>query len=146
MPVERISEKLRRQVIERAVGYCEYCHCPDSASSSPFAIDHIVPRARGGKTVLKNLAYACQGCNGKKRDKMQAVDPFTREVVDLFHLRQQKWSDHFAWNEDFTLMIGLTQTGRATLVALDLNRIGVVNLRKLLLNSNQHPMEGYEQA
>lgn len=146
MPVERISEKLRRQVIERARGYCEYCHCPDSASSSPFAIDHIVPRARGGKTVLKNLAYACQGCNGKKRDKMQAVDPFTREVVDLFHPRQQKWSDHFAWNEDFTLMIGLTQTGRATLVALDLNRIGVVNLRKLLLNSNQHPMEGYEQA
>jgi hypothetical protein len=141
MPVKRISEKLRLRVIERAQGYCEYCRCPDSVSSSPFAIDHIVPKARVGKTVLRNLAYACQGCNGKKRDKTQAVDPFTGEMVDLFHPRQQRWSDHFVWNEDFTLMIGLTPTGRATLVALDLNRAGVVNLRKLMLNSNQHPLE-----
>ena len=142
MPVKRISEKLRRRVIERARGYCEYCRCPDSISSSPFAVDHIIPKARGGKTVLRNLAYACHGCNGKKRDRVRAIDPFTGEVVDLFHPRRQKWSDHFAWNEDFTRMIGLTPTGRATLVALDLNRAGVVNLRKLLLNSNQHPLEG----
>jgi len=36
-------------------------------------------------------------------------------------------------------VIGLTPTGRATIVALELNRAGVINLRKLLRNSTQHP-------
>ena len=139
MAAKRVGAKQRRQVIERAQGYCECCRCPDSISSDPFSIDHIIPKVRGGRTTLRNLAYACQGCNGKKHDKVQAVDPFTFEVVNLFHPRQQQWLDHFAWNEDFTLVIGLTPTGRATIVALELNRAGVINLRKLLRNSTQHP-------
>jgi hypothetical protein len=36
-------------------------------------------------------------------------------------------------------MIGLTPTGRATIAAMDLNRFGVVNLRRLLLLINEHP-------
>ncbi len=51
----------------------------------------------------------------------------------------QAWSDHFAWNYDFTLVIGLTATGRATVEALRLNRPGVVNLRRALLAIAEHP-------
>ncbi len=36
------------------------------------------------------------------------------------------------WNEDFTLAIGSTPTGRATAPQLQLNREGVVNLRRVL--------------
>ena len=141
MPAKRIPQKLRRQVIARASGYCEYCRCPDSFSSDPFSVDHIIPKSKGGKTTLNNLAYACHGCNGKKYDRMRVIDPFTKKRVGLFHPRNHRWQEHFAWNEDFSKIVGLSPTGRGTVAALELNRIGVVNLRKLLRNSNQHPPE-----
>ena len=50
-------------------------------------------------------------------------------MVPLYHPRQHRWPDHFAWNEDTTIVIGLTPTGRATVEALRLNRENVVNLR-----------------
>jgi hypothetical protein len=59
--------------------------------------------------------------------------------VPLFHPRRNRWHEHFEWSADLTLMIGLTPTGRATIAAMDLNRFGVVNLRRLLLLINEHP-------
>ena len=141
MPVDYISEKLRKQFIKRAHGYCEYCRCPDSVTNSPFSLDHIIPQSKGGKTALRNLAYACQGCNGKKHNKLTAFDFFTHKRVALFHPCKQNWADHFGWSEDFTLVLGLTPTGRATIEALGMNRTGVVNLREILQDSNQHPPE-----
>lgn len=43
------------------------------------------------------------------------------------------------WNRDFTLVIGVTPIGRATLAALRLNRPGVVNLREALYAVGKHP-------
>jgi hypothetical protein len=40
---------------------------------------------------------------------------------------------------DATQMIGLSACGRATIVALKLNRANVVNLRRLLANAQLHP-------
>jgi len=37
------------------------------------------------------------------------------------------------------LMVGTTPTGRATIEALQLNRGGVVNLRRLLYAVGEHP-------
>jgi len=45
----------------------------------------------------------------------------------------------YIWNEDFTLIIGLTPTGRATVETLQLNREGLVNLRRLLYAMGEHP-------
>jgi hypothetical protein len=61
------------------------------------------------------------------------------ELASLFHPRSQNWDKHFAWNENFTIVIGLTPTGRATIERLQLNRVGVVNLRQVLAAINQHP-------
>jgi hypothetical protein len=47
---------------------------------------------------------------------------------------------HFTWNDDFTLMIGLTLTGRATIAALHLNRAELVNLRRALYTLGEHPL------
>ena len=52
---------------------------------------------------------------------------------------QQRWRDHFAWNEDATLIVGLTATGRATVAALKLNRPELVNLREVLYVTQKHP-------
>ncbi len=104
-----------------------------------FECEHIVPLSQSGATTLGNLAYACGGCNRAKAARTSAPDPETSESVQLFHPRAQVWGDHFAWNYDFTLVIGLTATGRATVEALRLNRLGVVNLRRALLAIAEHP-------
>ncbi|MCY7391068.1 MAG: hypothetical protein LH647_06055, partial [Leptolyngbyaceae cyanobacterium CAN_BIN12] len=59
-------------------------------------------------------AYACLGCNWNKADKTTVLDPYTSEPTGLFHPRRHKWPDHFAWNNDFTLIHGITPIGRAT--------------------------------
>ena len=57
----------------------------------------------------------------------------------MFHPRRQRWSDHFAWNEDATLIIGLSSTGRATVTSLHLDRPELVNLRRILAAAGEHP-------
>lgn len=46
---------------------------------------------------------------------------------------------YFGWNEDFTQMIGLTPTGRATVETLKLNRAGLMNMRQVLCMAGKHP-------
>jgi hypothetical protein len=109
----------------------------------PFSAEHIEPRSQAGKTNLTNLAWACQGCNNHKYNKSSARDPVSGEVVALFHPRRQLWSDHFIWNEDGTLVLGLSPSGRATVEALLLNRNGLVNLRLILFAVHEHPPEEF---
>jgi len=45
----------------------------------------------------------------------------------------------FAWNADFTLIIGLTPTGCATVETWQLNREGLINLRRVLCAMGEHP-------
>lgn len=108
-------------------------------SSQPFAIEHIKPFIEGGKTVLSNLAFACHGCNGHKYTHTTGRDIVTRKEVALFNPRKQKWNEHFTWNNDFTLIIGKTPTGRATVETLQLNREGCLNLRRALFAFGKHP-------
>lgn len=136
-----ISAELRRLVFIRAHGCCEYCRCQVRYSPGAFHIEHIHPVESGGETVAENLALACQGCNSHKYTKIAARDPGTGKVVALFHPRQQRWNEHFGWNEDCSLILGLTPTGRATVLALQLNRERVVNLRRVLYQAYQHPPE-----
>lgn len=102
-----IPAALRRLVMERAAGYCEYCRCPAKYAAQSFAIEHIVPRQAGGPTVADNLALACQGCNAHKAIKTMADDPATHMPAQLYHPRQHRWRDHFTWSDDFTEIIGL---------------------------------------
>ncbi|MEI6236551.1 MAG: HNH endonuclease [Planctomycetota bacterium] len=105
----------------------------------PFAIEHIRPRCHGGKTVLSNLALACQGCNNHKYNKLCGQDPVGDYETLLFNPRQNSWVEHFAWNHDFTIILGRTAIGRTTVEELNMNRTGVVNLRRLLFESGEHP-------
>lgn len=139
MPRSRIRTSVRREAAQRAKYLCEYCGSQDSFASQPFSVDHIIPASEGGSDGLDNLAYSCYGCNGHKYNKTQAIDPATKETVALFHPRNQIWVDHFAWNEDCTLIKGLTSIGRATVEALRLNRASVVNLRRVLFALGLHP-------
>ena len=135
----RVSAVLRRLVIERARGCCEYCLSQASFSTQPFSVEHILPLDKGGLTESENLALSCQGCNNHKYNKTEGIDPVTRQRVSLYHPRQQAWSEHFAWNDDYSLILGITPTGRATVETLHVNRAGIVNLRRVLYAVRQHP-------
>ena len=135
----RVSAVLRRLVIERARGCCEYCLSQASFSTQPFSVEHILPLDKGGLTASENLALSRQGCNNHKYNKTEGIDPVTRQRVSLYHPRQQAWSEHFAWNDDYSLIIGITPTGRATVETLHVNRAGIVNLRRVLYAVRQHP-------
>jgi pyruvate-formate lyase-activating enzyme len=135
----RVRGRKRSTVAERAGRRCEYCRCPEYIGTQKFAVEHIVPFEQTQESNLQNLALACQGCNNHKYIKREARDPLTQELVPLYHPRKQKWSDHFAWNEDTTLVRGLTPTGRATVEALQLNRTEVVNFRRVLYHAGEHP-------
>jgi 5-methylcytosine-specific restriction endonuclease McrA len=134
-----LPASLRKVVRDRARNLCEYCCCPADYSSDPFTVDHTQPRQAGGQSILENLAWTCQGCNGSKHIRTSFTDPETQQNTPLFNPRQQAWTDHFQWSADFTEMIGLTACGRATIAALKLNRLGVVNLRRLLITAQLHP-------
>ncbi len=84
-------------------------------------IEHIVPLAKGGSNDESNLWLACPLCNRHKGDKTAAVDPETGEIVPLFNPRTQVWSEHFRWSDDALRIIGLTPSGRATVIALHLS-------------------------
>ncbi len=139
MPDARLTPELRQRVAERAHGCCEYCWSQVRYATQTFSVEHILARARGGMTVLDNLALACQGCNNHKYDKTEAVDPASGQQVPRYHPRRDQWDEHFAWSDDFTLIIGLTPPGRATVATLLLNREGVVNLRHVLYERGEHP-------
>ncbi|MBI3922994.1 MAG: HNH endonuclease [Armatimonadetes bacterium] len=139
MPEDRVSDRQGREVVERAWGCCEYCRSQARYAMQSFSVEHIIPKSQGGSTATTNLALACQGCNNHKYTKTEAQDPAGGSRVSLYHPRRQRWGDHFAWNEDFTLIVGLTPTGRATVEALQLNRQGLLNLRKVLYARGVHP-------
>jgi len=136
---KRISDSRKKQVAERARLYCEYCLSQSDFSPDSFSVEHIIPVSKSGSNDLDNLAYSCQGCNNRKYIHTEAIDPVTNTVIRLFHPREDRWSDHFQWSTDQSMIIGLTPSGRATVEKLDLNRKGVVNLRHVLTLIGEHP-------
>jgi hypothetical protein len=46
---------------------CQYCNIPVNLTSA--TIDHVIPRANGGKTIWQNCVTSCQKCNTKKGSK-----------------------------------------------------------------------------
>ena len=139
MSRSKIPEAIQNRVRQRANYLCEYCHASEQWQYVRFTVDHIIPLALGGFDNLENLALACFHCNRRKSSKTTAVDPESGLEVALFNPRQSPWSQHFIWSASGLLILGLTPTGRATAVALDLNRDRVLNIRAADQEIGRHP-------
>lgn len=63
-----MTKELRKQIMERDNYTCQICgkYMPDEVG---LQIDHIIPVAKGGKTILSNLRVLCDKCNRKKGAK-----------------------------------------------------------------------------
>ncbi|MBN2006360.1 MAG: HNH endonuclease [Anaerolineae bacterium] len=127
MSEHHITIQQKREIIRRAHGRCEYCKNQLRFTNQAFSIEHIIPKNQDGQSTPDNLALSCQSCNNHKYTKTTGLDPITGEEAPLFNPHQQRWDDHFAWNDDCTLIIGLTPTGHATVETLKLNKPGLVN-------------------
>lgn len=132
-----ISLSLRRFVIERAANHCEYCGLAQIGQIATFHIDHVVPVAVGGATNEDNLALACVSCSLRKGARQMGVDQVSGLEVPLFNPRKDNWPVHFYWDD--LVLVGQTPTGRATVIALAMNRTTALLIRGEEFHWGRHP-------
>lgn len=139
MSKQPIPREVRVRVALSADYRCAYCQTPARIIGPLLEVDHIVPESKGGSSDEPNLTLACPLCNSHKSDLIEAVDPETGQLVPLFNPRAEQWSVHFEWTEDGTTIRGKTPIGRATVLALDLNHMDVVAVRRLWVSVGWYP-------
>ncbi len=126
-----VPHRLYAAVATRAHHPREYCLAPESVFNLEFEVEHVAPAVQGGTDELDNLALACRSCNLRKGSVVQAADPLTAEVVQLFHPRQHAWPEHFELHLPEARIEGRTTVGRATVYRLGMNRPHAVRARRL---------------
>lgn len=55
----------RRALFQRDNFTCQYC----GDKPARLEVEHVVPRAQGGKNTWTNVTTACRSCNARKRDR-----------------------------------------------------------------------------
>lgn len=134
-----ISRFLRDVVRGLDKDRCAYCMTLSLLIGMALELDHIIPESRNGATEIHNLCQICPQCNRHKYNKIDAQDPLSMKRVLLFHPRQQQWHEHFIWSADGILITGVTDVGRATVEALQMNNPFVVRSRRLWVRFGEHP-------
>lgn len=134
-----VPVELRKIVCRQGGGRCGYCLSSELVTGTEMDLDHLTPTSLGGLTTEENLWPACSRCNSYKGDRVSARDPTSGDRVPLFNPRTQNWNKHFLWEDSGVRIVGLTAIGRATVVALRLNRSSLVNARRLWVSVGWHP-------
>ena len=130
-----MNRGLRNRIRRLAGNRCDYCRLPAGLDRLPFQVDHIIARQHGGATTIENLAWSCLHCNKHKGPNLVGIDPHTNRVAALFHPRRQEWTRHFYW--DGAILVGRTQSGRATIRVLAINDPDTVALRAELMDEGE---------
>lgn len=134
--LERSWEATKRFVYERAQGCGEYCRTCNTNTGQTMHVEHIIP---DGDNDPENLCLACANCNLSKATAVMVVDALTGSSGTLFNPRRQLWSEHFAWTNNYTKILGRTAIGRATVERLKMNRPRMVNVRQRWSKAGLHP-------
>ncbi len=94
----------RRVVFTRDNWSCQYC--ATKLSARDVTIDHVVPRAHGGKTEWKNCVTSCRPCNRWKADTtleksgMRLLSqPSTPSIVHFWDIKNGQLTWHPDWNQ-----------------------------------------------
>jgi 5-methylcytosine-specific restriction endonuclease McrA len=138
---KRIPSRLKNKVVVWAGNECSYCQLSqEKVFGFTLHVEHIIPVAGGGTNAEENLCLSCAWCNLSKGAKTEEIDPHTGTLTSLYHPRKENWEDHFEWDvNDLTVLRGKTATGRATIIALDMNSNQFINARANLLKVGWHP-------
>lgn len=130
-----IPAGLRRLVVNRANGCCEYCLQPEIFSFYSHEIDHVIAEKHGGRTVEENLALACKLCNTFKGSDIASIDPEEKKIVRLYQPRRDRWQNNFQIAEG--KLVPITAIARTTVWLLQLNRGDRIKERPMWLLSGQ---------
>jgi 5-methylcytosine-specific restriction endonuclease McrA len=101
----------RANLFLRDLYQCQYC--ADTFSIPELTLDHVIPRASGGKTTWENSVTACKVCNYKKGSKLQKPirAPFKPDYYGLvakwknrpFHVSHGSWYQYLGISESAML-------------------------------------------
>lgn len=86
--------KLRDYIYQRDQGVCVYCE--DAIGQ---ALEHVIPRSRGGPHIRENVVLSCTSCNSRKNDKI--IDQYTvKAFVHLTRVGESlQWVDE--WLDEY---------------------------------------------
>jgi HNH endonuclease len=132
-----ITVALRKLVIDRAQGKCEYCRIHQDFSIYTHEVDHVVAIKHGGETIAENLVLSCLPCNRHKGSDLTSIDPITGEITPLFNPRIHDWLKHFKLERGYIL--GQTSLGRTSIFLLRLNDPTRVQIRQALIQQKIYP-------
>jgi len=137
-----VPRAVRRRVAAWARERCCYCQTQERVSGTALVIEQIIPEGLGGESTEANLCLSCRSCNEYKGDRTEGADPVSGDAIRLFHRRADDWREHFVWSPDGTRVEDLTPIGRATVVALRMNRPLTIQARRLWVRAGWHPPKG----
>ncbi len=87
----------RENVFKRDGFKCQYC-----GTEKELTLDHLIPKAKGGKTSWNNLVTACKSCNSKKgysspeeAGLQLTFKPFRPSYI--MHLKDLSGSNYDVW-------------------------------------------------
>ena len=126
-------------VADRAGHRCEYCRAPELVFNFPFEVEHIIPLCRNGLDAEANLALACRCCNLRKGTQIGAIDPESGVEARLFNPRQDRWDEHLRVDGESGAIMGLTPTGRVTVICLEMNSPAQLTARTLWIRLGLFP-------
>lgn len=132
-----IPAELRRAIVTRASGCCEYCLIHQDDYYVSHEADHIISEKHGGQTDLNNLCLSCLECNRYKGSDVGSIDQVTDSFVALFNPRKMLWADHFQLKAN--VIVPLTAQGRVTVFLLQLNSKERLQKRAILIPIERYP-------
>ncbi|MCA4898053.1 MAG: HNH endonuclease [Bacteroidota bacterium] len=129
-----ISEKIRKEVADRANHKCEYCQIHMDDMFLSFELDHILPIKHGGSSEIENLALACPHCNQHKGSDFATI--VNAEVVRLFNPRIDNWQENFRVVNG--AILSKSKIGEASIKIFRFNEPDRVILRQLLTSIGRY--------
>lgn len=66
----RIQTLSRKNILMRDQHACQYCG--QTFTSAELEMEHVIPRAQGGRSAWENLVAACRDCNVRKANRTPA--------------------------------------------------------------------------
>ena len=137
MSVTYVSADLRRLVVARAEGICEYCLLAEDDTFYGCHVDHIIGEKHGGPTDEGNLAFACAFCNQAKGSDIGSINWETGEFVRFFNPRTDRWGEHFVFAGD--RIEALSVIGSVTARILGFNASERLLERQVLRKLSRYP-------
>jgi hypothetical protein len=93
----------------------------------------MLPRSRGGRTEMVNVALACLHCNAYKWAYIDGEDLVSGQRVAPFNRSTQRWEEPVPWSVHRSCaIVGISTHGRTTVARLEKSHPNLASMHCLL--------------